>query len=113
MNDPLARWRRNPFFVLALPAQATRAEFERAGQKFLALLQIGAAGSGQYQALGGTMTRDADAVRQALAQLREPGERVVHELWASVAADAIPGEAHPVDAGWPEAERALDWKART
>ena len=35
------RWGDNPFFVLDLPVTATRAEVERAGQKWLGMLEVG------------------------------------------------------------------------
>lgn len=107
--DPLAVWRRNPFFVLEVKPDASRAEFERAGQKLLALLEIGSDAACRYQTPLGLAERDADAVRQALAMLRDPGERALHELWARVA----PIRSEPLrelEPGWDEAERALGWK---
>ena len=81
-QDPLAAWRSNPFFVLEVSTQASRADVERAGQKLLGLLALGSASAAQYDTPFGPAARDADSVRQALATLRDPNGRVVHELWA-------------------------------
>jgi hypothetical protein len=115
MIDPLADWRSNPFFVLDVSPQASRTEVERAGQKLLGLLALGAAGADRYDTPFGPAARDADAVRRALATLRDPNERVIQELWAQVATGAATGiDAGPSAAsakGWEEAPRAIGWKA--
>jgi len=77
--NPLAAWRANPFFVLGVAMGATHAEIERAGQKALALLAVGAEGAAFYDTPFGPALRDGDAIRAALATLRDPVERVVHE----------------------------------
>ena len=75
----------NPFFVLALPPIAARAEVERAGQRWLAELALNRAGAQSYATPLGPRARTPDAVRTALAELRDPAKRLVHELWAQVA----------------------------
>jgi hypothetical protein len=109
-DDFLALWRRNPFFVLAVPTDASRLEIERAGQKILALLSLKAGTAGTYVTPFGPAVRDADLVRQALASLRDPTERVLHELFADV------GEKPPqTDAAPPRFEptaRSFDWAKR-
>jgi hypothetical protein len=107
--DPLAPWRNNPFFMLELSTKASRAEVERAGQRLLGLLAIGSAGAGHYHTPLGAATRDADGVRQALAALRDPNERVLHELWASVAQGAREGRGENPASAWKAAEQALGW----
>ena len=108
-RDPLADWRSNPFFVLEVPTDATPTEVERAGQRLLALLAVGSATAKTYPTPLGPATRDADQVRQALALLRDPGQRVLHELWANVV-PAVDQASNRNDAGpWKEAERALGW----
>lgn len=115
MIDPLAAWRGNPFFVLGVDTHASRAEVERAGQKLIALLALGSASVEGYDTPIGPATRDADKVRQALATLRDPTERVIQELMANVAASAnvVPTfDGKRVErqrAGWKEAERAIGW----
>jgi hypothetical protein len=108
-HDPLAAWRSNPFFMLEVATDASRAEVERAGQKLLGLLALGSASAGQYDTPLGVATRDADSVRQALATLRDPVERVVHELWADIA-PCVGGQrsGHPAGA-WTAAGHALGW----
>ena len=109
-EDPLAAswhaWRGNPFFVLELSPQASRAEVERAGQKLLALLALGSTSAGRYDTPFGPATRDADTIRQAVATLRDPVERVIHELLAD-----FPPEAGAVQAdaraARPAVERAI------
>jgi hypothetical protein len=123
-HDPLAAWRGNPFFVLEVSTDAPRAEVERAGQKLLALLALGSTSAGHCDTPLGPATRDADGVRQAVAALRDPVERVVHELWADLAPRIAPTVAStvvrgvggqqsaPAGGAWPAAERALGWTAK-
>jgi hypothetical protein len=86
MNEPnpLAAWRSNPFFVLEVPIDAPPSDVERAGQKLLALMAIGSAGVDRYMTPLGAAQRDPDKVRQAVAALRDPNERVLHEMWANI-----------------------------
>jgi hypothetical protein len=110
MNDPLASWRGNPFFLLDLDTHATRTEAERAGQKLIGLLEVGSKDAARYDTPLGSAVRDADAVRQALALLRDPGERVAQELWAKVAPRGNEtGKRAP--AAWMGAGRAIGWIA--
>jgi hypothetical protein len=108
MHDPLALWRSNPFFVLEVPIDATPPDVERAGQRLLALLTVGSAGAGTYQTPLGPAPRDADRVRQALAALRDPRRRVLHELWATVVPANGPASSH-APGPWKEAAHALGW----
>jgi hypothetical protein len=112
MIDPLADWRSNPFFVLDVSTQASRTEVERAGQKLLGLLALGAAGADRYDTPFGPATRDADAVRRALATLRDPNERVTQELWAHVATGVGGRPDAPAGKAWEEAARAIGWTAK-
>ncbi len=110
--DPLAAWRGNAFFVLGVSPQASRAEVERAGQKLLGLLALGSASAGRYDTPFGPATRDADGVRQALAALRDPLERVVHELLADISpGTGEMGHENPRGA-WKAAGRAIGWAGK-
>jgi hypothetical protein len=80
----------NPFYVLGLPVTATRVEVERAGQKLLGLLELGAAAAQSYATPLGPRVRTADKVRQATAELRDPDKRVVAELFALLPPEAPP-----------------------
>ena len=111
MIDPLADWRGNPFFVLDVSTQASRTEVERAGQKLLGLLALGATGADRYDTPFGPATRDADAVRRALAALRDPHERIIHELLAHVATEAGGRADAPAAEAWKDAARAIGWTA--
>jgi hypothetical protein len=110
-HDPLAAWRGNPFFVLEVGTQASRAEVERAGQRLIGLLAVGSASASRYDTPLGPATRDADAVRQALATLRDHDERAIQELWAELAVRAGGLAEHPAGP-WTEAERAIGWAAK-
>src|SRR5262249_7870711 len=110
-RDPLAAWRSNPFFVLEVATDATPSEVERAGQRLLALLALGNAAAATYQTPLGPATRDADQVRQALATLRNPEQRVLNELWANVVPAAVPATDYTEAGPWKEAEHALGWSA--
>jgi hypothetical protein len=110
--DPLAPWRNNPFFVLEVSTEASGAEVERAGQKLLGLLALGSAGAAHYHTPLGAATRDADGVRRALAALRDPNERVIHELWANVTQSAGQARSEKAASAWEAAEQALGWAGK-
>lgn len=111
-TDFLAAWRANPFFVLEVKIDAARIDIERAGQRLLARFEISPESVANYQTPLGKAVRDADMVRQALAALRDPVQRVTHELWADIG---------PIDQAvvegeegfrWTDAEHALGWAKR-
>jgi len=109
MTDPLSAWCSNPFFVLEVSPRAARVEVERAGQRLLGLLAVGSAGVERYETPFGPATRDADVVRQALAALRDPNERLISELLAEVAIRAAPQRGDNRASGWEAAMRAIGW----
>src|SRR5947207_13377920 len=114
-RDPLAAWRSNPFFVLEVPTDAPPTDVERAGQRLLSLLTVGSENARTYPTPLGPEVRDAEKVREALAALRDPEQRVLHELWANVVPADGPTSAHS-NAGacngpWEEAGDALGWSA--
>ena len=96
----------NDFWVLGLTPAASRMDIERAGQKLLAQLTIGAASARTYLTPLGPRPLDEALVRSALAALRDPERRVLLELWA----DAQPGEDVPdAPAAWSTALRSTGW----
>lgn len=107
--DPLAAWRANPFFVLEVQTNASRADVERAGQRLLAQLSIGAQGAADYATPLGKCVRDADMVRQALVALRDPAQRLVYELWANIAPSNAPQREPNLMPKWEHAESGLGW----
>jgi hypothetical protein len=76
-----ARLLDNPFYVLELAPDCSRAEVERAGQKLLAMLELDLAGAWTYATPFGLAERDATKIREAMAELRDPHRRLFHELW--------------------------------
>jgi hypothetical protein len=76
-----ARLLDNPFYVLELAPDCSRAEVERAGQKLLAMLELDLSGATIYLTPFGAGRRDAAKVREAMAELRDPQRRLFHELW--------------------------------
>jgi hypothetical protein len=107
--EPCAAWRNNPFFVLELKADASRADVERAAQRLLGLLAIGAQGADEYQTPFGPARRDADSVRQALGRLRDPLQRVGYELWANIRPLTVPETTESLTGAWEAGARALGW----
>ena len=103
-----SRLEENPFYVLGLPPGASRAEIEQEGQKLLGMLELGLAGAATYATPFGPVARTPDRVRRALAELREPARRALHELWAR--AEPAAARAAPPPEGWPGAFVALGWK---
>ena len=78
------RWLENPFFVLGLAPSATLVELERAGQRLLAELTVRRKAALEYHTPLGANARTPELVRQALAELRDPGRRLIHEAWAQL-----------------------------
>lgn len=138
-GGPRARIARNPFYVLGLPVDCSRAEVEREGQKLLGMLAVGLSAARSYDTPLGALPRTAEAVREAMAELRDPERRLMHEMWARLpahapeapeapeaadaldatdAADALDAAAAPAAAGgatpgaapWPEAMAVLGWQ---
>jgi|ERR1043165_8205968 hypothetical protein len=72
----------NPFLVLGLSPDVSRIEMEREAQKLLGMLELGFADAQTYKTPLGPRPRTAEAVRAAVAALRDPYQRLVAELWA-------------------------------
>ncbi len=109
-DDALTRWAQNPFFVLGVAPDAPRAEVERAAQKLLGLLGVGAAAAKTYASPFGPRPRTEDLVRQSVAELRDPVKRATHELWAKVpAADAATVTAP--EQRWSDAFALFGWRS--
>ena len=110
----------NPFYVLDLPLTCSRLEVERQGQKLLAMLQLEIEAAQRYTTPVGPRIRTAALVRQALADLRDPRKRLVHELWYlgdelldvgdGDAAEQSPPPAQPQ--AWSGALAAHGWARR-
>lgn len=102
----------NPFFVLELSPDCSRIEIERAGQKLLAMLEVGIGGAERYDTPLGSRPRTPELVREAMAALREPRRRLIAEMWAR-AELAEPRDESPDEPdakgepGWPRAMAAF------
>ena len=104
----------NPFHVLGLRPDATRVDVERESQRLIAMIEVGLKDAGSYASPTGGMPRDADAVRAAAAELRDPERRLVHELWAALAPeeDALFDTGPERVPGLTSAPVALGWRGR-
>jgi len=102
----------NPFLVLGLSPDASRIEIEREAQKLLGMLELEFPEAHIYETPLGPRQRTHEAVRAAVAALRDPYRRLLAELWARHAPPvqpAAPPEA-PRDPGRPGLRRALGWR---
>jgi hypothetical protein len=109
----LARWRDNPFYVLGVAPDASRADVERAGRKLLGLLEIGASSAKGYDTPFGRTERTPEQVRAALADLAIPERRAAREIEAHLAIEGGAAPDAPADdptRPWPEALRAGGWR---
>ena len=102
----------NPFFVLGVSADASRIEIEREAQKLLGMLELDFAEATTYATPLGPRARTPEAVRAAVAALRDPYQRLVAEIWARHApAERVADAAEPeVATGTPGARRAMGWR---
>lgn len=90
-ENHLRRHLANPFLVLELPPGATREELERQGAKLLALLAASVREAATYSTPLGPRERTPELVRGALAELRDPARRLLHEWWARGLASGVKG----------------------
>ena len=82
----MTRWiDENAFFILELKPDCSAMDVERQGQKLLAMLELGLESARTYSTPNGERERGDQEVRHAMAELREPKKRIVHELWAGTA----------------------------
>jgi hypothetical protein len=119
-RGPRQRIAQNPFYVLGLAVDCSRAEIEREGQKLLGMLALDLAAALTYRSPLGEHPRTAEAVREAMAELRDPERRLMHEMWARLQPGpdrTRPDEGagggdtgRPVAAPWPEAMAVLGWQ---
>ena len=102
----------NPFFVLGVSTDASRIEIEREAQKLLGMLELGFAEAQTYATPLGPRPRTAEAVRAAVATLRDPYQRLLAELWARHAPPMSSAPAptpSPRETSTPGLRRKLGW----
>lgn len=97
-----ARLATNPFYVLGLRPDCARAEIEREGQKLIGMLELELSAAVNYRSPIGEHRRTPELVREAMAELRDPNRRLLHELWATLE----PAVEAPRDADADEQEQA-------
>jgi hypothetical protein len=95
----------NPFLVLAIATDAPAIAVERAAQRLLAELELGRSTAQEYATPSGLARRTPELVRAAVAELRDPARRLVHELRAKVSVRAEPRAE--VGIPWDRAARLL------
>jgi hypothetical protein len=101
----------NPFFVLGVTPDASRIEIEREAQKLLGMLELDFAAVKTYSTPIGDRPRTPEAVRAAVAALRDPYQRLVAELWARHAPAHTREPATDDDEPKPPSLRpALGWR---
>jgi hypothetical protein len=93
--QPERRLADNPFYVLGLRPDCARVDVEREGQKLLGMLGLKLKSAATYATPVGPRPRTEDKVRAAMAELRQPDRRLVHEFWASLAPPAAPPKPPP------------------
>lgn len=91
----------NPFCVLGLRTDCSRTEVEREGARLLSMLALGLSEAKTYRSPLGVHARTEGLVRQAMAELREPKRRLLHELLAALPAAEAPGPSEPRSASTP------------
>ena len=94
------RFVKNPLLILGLGAGSSPLEVERAGQKLLGLLSIGAKSAQFYETPWGPEPRDEHLIRTAVAALKDPSTRLRAELWL-----LEPGTPHAPDVVGDSADR--------
>ena len=77
----------NPFYILGLAPDCSWQDIEREGQKLLGMLTLGISTAMVYETPLGPQTRSHEQVRAAMAELRDPERRILHEIWAALPAD--------------------------
>jgi hypothetical protein len=102
----------NPFYVLGVATDVSRIEIEREAAKLLGMIELGFAEAKTYATPLGPRPRTSEAVRAAVAALRDPYQRLVAEVWARHAPPTTTTvtEAPVQPETNPGARRALGWK---
>jgi hypothetical protein len=100
----------NPFFVLGISPDASRIEIERETQKLLGMLELGFAAAETYATPLGPRPRTAEAVRAAVAALRDPYQRLLAELWARHAPASLDTAPEPPPPSSSGLRRKLGWR---
>lgn len=101
----------NAFLVLGLTPRASWPRIKQAAEALIAALEAGDPSATRYDTPLGPQPRSEAAVFRALTRLRDPDERIQHELWWEAPTRGAAPRRHQHDA-WPEAPAAWGWRAR-
>jgi hypothetical protein len=96
----------NPFYVLGVSPECTRHEFEREGQRLLAMLALDLAEVKKYSTPLGDRVRTPELILRSIAELRNPTKRLQHEVIATLpSSDVRASHPTPIEAEdrWLEA----------
>ncbi len=85
----------NPFLVLGIEPEAAPMEAERRARALIAMMELGLGEARTYRTPTGERERSPGMVREAAATLRDPSQRLRHELELKLSA-----RIEPIFAGW-------------
>ena len=109
----------NPFFVLELDANAGVVEVDRQGKRLLAELELKRAKAAHFPSPFGKQRRDEEAVRAAMATLRDPRLRSIYARfvpprasWVDADGDAPVAAAVHKNGAYPELHAAAPARRR-
>lgn len=97
--------------MLGLTPRASWPRIKRAAETLLAALEAGEPGADSYDTPLGPRPRTEPLVLRALTRLRDPDERIQHELWWEAPARG-PAPLDDTHDAWPEAPTAWGWRIR-
>jgi len=100
----------NPFYVLGLKHDCAPRDIEREGQRLLSMLALELKESLTYPTPVGERKRTSEKVRAAMAELRDPAKRLVHEVLAKLPPVGPPHGPEPTAEDvptWPRAQVAF------
>ncbi|MSP55590.1 MAG: hypothetical protein EXR69_08310 [Myxococcales bacterium] len=83
----------SPFAMLGVQPDAGARDVERAAQRLLAQLEVGARSAASFELNGQWVDRTAEDVRGALTVLRDPEQRLAAELRAMATEVELPPPA--------------------
>jgi hypothetical protein len=107
-DTPGERILANPFLVLGLAPAASALEVEREGQKLLGMVELGLEAAASYATPLGPRPRSVELLRWAMAELRDPHRRLLHELWLSSGTEVRVPASSGANA-WRGARAAFGW----
>lgn len=112
----------NAFHVLGLTPRANWSHVMQAAEALVDALEAGDPEARRYHTPLGPRFRTAADVQRAMTRLRDPDERIQHEIWWETPARGMAAphddttassvEAWPDADAWPNADAAWGWRGR-